>query len=139
MAVKKGTDLVITVDGTIIGHTTSCSLDSSVNMIDASTKDSAGEEELLAGRISHTISFSGLLDYTDNGTSAEGAYTLQDYLMARTQVTVIFGENTPTTGEITWSGSAYLDSNSISADDEAATTFSGSFRVTGGLTKITAA
>lgn len=139
MAVKNGTDLVITVDGTIIGHTTNCSMDSSVNMIDASTKDSEGNREVIAGQRSYTMSFSGLVDYTDEGTSAEGAYTLQDLILSRAEVTVIFGENSPSTGEITWSASAYLDSNSITADNEAATSFSGQFTITGGLTKVTAA
>lgn len=131
-----GTNLIILVDGKPIGHTTSCSLEVQHNLSDATNKDSAGFTELLSGLRSATLSFDGLVDYSDEGTTKEGAHSLlKDGILSRTEFTLIFG--TEETGDEVFTMDAYLASISISAPNEEAVTYSGSFSSTGAITAST--
>jgi len=49
--VFNGTNLVLSVEGTNLGHTTSCSLTLSTDLPEATTKDSSGFQEVIAGVI----------------------------------------------------------------------------------------
>ena len=59
-SVFNGTNLILTVEGATLGHTTSCSLSLSNDLPEATTKDSNGLQEVIAGVISGEISFDGL-------------------------------------------------------------------------------
>ena len=127
--VFNGTNLLVKVEGTVVGHTTSCTLSVNMDVADATTKDSAGWSEGIAGLKSGEISFDGLVDYSD----ANNAEQLLDYLIARTQVTCVFG--TATSGDSIYTAEGYISSLEQSAEMEAAVTFSGTITLTGAIVK----
>jgi predicted secreted protein len=127
--VFNGTNLLLKVGETVVGHTTSCTLSVSNDMADATTKDSQGWSESLAALKSGEISFDGLVDYSD----ANNAEQLLDLLMARTKVTCVFG--TATTGDSVYTAQGFVSSLEQSAEMEAAVTFSGTITLTGAITK----
>jgi len=127
--VFNGTNLLLKVGETVVGHTTSCTLSVSNDMADATTKDSQGWSESLAALKSGEISFDGLVDYSD----ANNAEQLLDLLMARTKVTCVFG--TATTGDSIYTAQGFVSSLEQSAEMEAAVTFSGTITLTGAITK----
>lgn len=134
--VFNGTDLLLKVsstDGTEanIGHTTSCTISLSNDLPTATTKDSSGFQEVIAGVISGEISFEGLVDYTDSQNAAE----LADFLLARTKLYFEFG--TSTTGDQLFEGAGYLNSLEVSAEMESPVTYSGSITITGAITAST--
>jgi len=127
--VFNGTNLLIKVEGSVVGHTTSCTLSVNMDVADATTKDSAGWSEGIAGLKSGEISFDGLVDYSD----ANNAEQLLDYLIARTQVTCVFG--TATSGDSIYTAEGFISSLEQSAEMEAAVTFSGTITLTGAIVK----
>lgn len=130
--VFNGTNLllkVITSGGTLatLGHTTSCSLSLSQDLPDATTKDSNGWSESIAGVKGGTLSFDGLVAYDDAANQVEVA----DYLIAGTLVDFSFG--TAASGDTIYTGSGYIDSVEVSADAESPVSYSGSITVTGAV------
>ena len=129
--VFNGTDLLLKVEGATIGHTTSCSLSLSMDTPEATTKDSAGFSEYIGGVKGGEISFEGLVAYDDSANVIEMA----DYLLARTQLTCVFG--TAEAGDAIYTPEAFLSSVEMSAEMEAAVTYSGSLTITGAIVKST--
>lgn len=128
-----GTNLIVTVDGNPIGHTTSCTLDIQHNLADASSKDSGGYAEVISAMRSATISFEGLVDYSDDGTTAEGVDSLiAEGILARTEFVLVFG--TTETDDKVYTMNGYLSNLSVSAPSEDTVTYSGSFTSTGAIT-----
>jgi len=134
MALINGTNLVIKVGGVPLLRATTASLEISVDMPDATTKDSAGWAEFFAGVRSWTLSSDGLVNYANslNGVETD---ELVGMLIARTAVTVEFA--TSTTGDMELSGSAFVTSISQTADMESPSGYSVSFQGTGALTQGT--
>ena len=136
VGVFNGTNLllkVITDGGTLatVGHTTSCSLSLSNDLPEATTKDSAGYQEIIAGVKSGEISFEGLVAYDD----AANAIEMADYLLARQKVDFSFG--TAATGDAIYTGEGYFSSVEMSAEMESPVTYSGSITITGAIAKAT--
>lgn len=136
--VFNGTDLLLKLtDGTTIatsttiGHSTSCTLTLSNDLPEATTKDSNGFQEVIAGVKSGEISFEGLIAYDDSNNAIEAA----DYLLARTKVYWEFG--TAASGDDVYSGAGYLNSVEMSAEMESPASYSGSITVTGAISKAT--
>lgn len=129
--VFNGTDLIIKVNGTAIGHTTSCSMSLSLDMADATTKDSAGWSEGIPALKSGEISFDGLVDYQDS----KNAIALTDLLIARTEVTAVFG--TAVSGDSVYTASGYITSLEQTADMESSVSYSGTITLTGAVVKST--
>lgn len=129
--VFNGTNLLLKIEGVTIGHTTSCSLSLSMDTPEATTKDSAGFSEYIAGVKGGEISFEGLIAYDDTSNAIEMA----DFLLARTQLTCVFG--TTESGDAIYTAEAFLTSVEMSGEMEAATTYSGSLTVTGAIVKST--
>lgn len=129
--VFNGTNLLLKIEGTTVGHTTSCSLSLSMDTPEATTKDSAGFSEYIAGVKGGEISFEGLIAYDDSSNAIEMA----DFLLARTQLTCVFG--TTESGDAIYTAEAFLTSVEMSGEMEAATTYSGSLTITGAITKST--
>lgn len=129
--VFNGTDMVVLVDGVVLGHTTSCTLSVEADLPDASTKDSAGWAEHIKGQRSWSVDFEGLMAYDGSIPSPE----VLDYILNRTTVTLRF--STQETGDAYWTGSASLASYEISAEMESPTSASGSFTGNGALSKAT--
>jgi len=129
--VFNGTNLIITVEGSAVGHTTSCTLSLSNDLPEATTKDSSGFQEVIAGVMSGEISFEGLVAYDDSANAIEMA----DYLLARTQLTCVFG--TAESGDDVYTAEGFLSSVEMSAEAESPVSYSGSITLTGAITKST--
>jgi hypothetical protein len=129
--VFNGTNLILSVEGATVGHTTSCSMSLSMDTPEATTKDSNGFSEYIGGVKGGEISFEGLIAYDDSANAIEMA----DYLLARTQLTCVFG--TAETGDAVYTAEGFLSSVEMSAEMEAAVTYSGSITITGAITKST--
>ncbi len=129
--VFNGTNLLLKIEGTTVGHTTSCSLSLSMDTPEATTKDSAGFSEYIGGVKGGEISFEGLIAYDDSFNAIQAA----DNLLNRTQLTCIFG--TTESGDAIYTAEAFLTSVEMSGEMEAATTYSGSLTITGAITKST--
>ena len=112
---------------------TSASLELSVDLPDATTKDSAGWSEFFAGVRSFTLSSDGLVDYATSASVETDE--LVALLIARTAVAVEF--STSTSGDMKLSGNAFVSSISQTADMESPSGFSVSFQGTGALTQGT--
>jgi len=129
--VFNGTNLILKIEDTALGHTTSCSLSLSNDLPEATTKDSSGFQEVIAGVMSGELSFDGLVAYDDTANAIE----LADYLLARTQLTCVFG--TEVTGDSVYTAEGFLSSVEMSAEMESPVSYSGSITLTGAITKST--
>jgi predicted secreted protein len=112
---------------------TTASLEMSVDLPDATTKDSAGWSEFFAGVRSWTLSSDGLIDYASSGSIETDE--LVQLLIDRVAVAVTF--STSTAGDMLLSGNAFITSISQTADMESPSGFSVSFQGTGTLTRGT--
>lgn len=129
--VFSGTNLILTIEGTTIGHSTSCTLTLNNDLPEATSKDSSGFQEVIAGVMSGEISFDGLVAYDDTTNAIE----LNDYLLARTQITCVFG--TAVTGDEVYTAEGFLSSVETTAEMESPVSYSGSITLTGSITKST--
>ena len=129
--VFNGTNLILSIEGATVGHTTSCSMSLSMDTPEATTKDSNGFSEYIGGVKGGEVSFEGLVSYDDSANAIEFA----DYLLARTQLTCVFG--TDETGDAVYTAEGFLSSVEMSAEMESAVTYSGSITLTGAITKST--
>ena len=129
--VFSGTNLILKIEGTTLGHTTSCSMTFNADLPEATTKDSSGFQEVIAGVKSGEISFDGLVAYDDTANAIE----LADYLIAGTQLTCIFG--TSASGDDVFTVEGFLSSVEMSAEMESPVTYSGSIITTGSIVKST--
>ena len=139
-SIMNSTDVVIQISedgGTtydIIGRATSASLSVSMETRDTTTKDSSGWQENLEGLKSWSLSGDGLVTYSISGDydTPDDLFTL---LANRTLIKVKFGSET--TGEIDYTGDAYLVSYEQEAGVEENVTYSFGFTGTGPLTQAT--
>lgn len=134
--VFNGTNLILKVisdGGTLatLGHTTSATLSLSNDTPEATTKDSSGFQEIIAGVISGEISFEGLVAYDD----AAGADEISTYLLGRTKVDWSFA--TGVTGDTLYSGEGFISSCEVSAEMESPVSYSGTITCTGAITQGT--
>ena len=132
--VFNGTNLilkVITDGGTLaaLGHTTSATLSLSVDMPEATSKDSSGFSEVIAGVKSGEISFEGLVAYDDGA----GADEISTYLLGRTKVDWSFA--TAITGDTLYTGEGFISSCEISAEMESPVSYSGTITCTGAISQ----
>jgi predicted secreted protein len=127
--VFNGTNLLLKVEDTTVGHTTSCTLTISHDLPEATTKDSAGWQEVISGVRSGEISFEGLVDYSDSANAIE----LADYIINRTQVTAVFG--TTESGDAIYTAEGFISSIEQSAEMESPVSYSGSITLTGAIVK----
>lgn len=135
--VFNGTSLVVLISGQVIAHSTSCSLSLAIDAPDASDKEAGGWAVEIGGQKSWSVTTDGLSTVVPG---ALASYVSTDELMilaaARTAVTLKFttvSGTTPVTGDVYWSGDAFIESVDITADMENPVTFSVSFKGTGAL------
>ena len=131
--VYNGTNLLlkfIADGGTLatIGHSTSASLSLSMDAPEATSKDSSGYQEVIAGLRSGEISFEGLVDYTDSQNVPQMATLMEN----RSKIDWSFG--TTTTGDTVFSGEGFITSIETSGEMESAVTYSGTIVTTGSIT-----
>lgn len=136
--IMNSTDVVIQIseDGgssyDVIGRATSASLSVSMETRDTTNKDSAGWQENLEGLKAWSLSGDGLVTYSISGDfdTPDDLFTL---LSNRTKVKVKFGS--ATSGEVDYTGDAYLVSYEQEAGVEENVTYSFGFTGTGVLTQ----
>lgn len=138
--VFNGTDLVLKIvadGGTLepIGHSTSCTLSITNDMPEATSKDSAGYAEVIAGLRSFEISFDGLVDYTDEATGSTNADGIITLVNSRSKIDFSFG--TAVSGDQLISGEGFISSIEVTGEMESVTTYSGTITGTGSLTIAT--
>ena len=129
MAILNGTLAVIKVEGTTIAYLTSNDLSFEMATREATTKDSAGNKEILEGLKSFSGSASG---YIEEGSSYEDLY---GYYELRQPVTVMWTTDVAT--KANWSGECYITSLSRTDGLEESSTFEVSFEGTGAVTQGT--
>jgi TP901-1 family phage major tail protein len=130
-----GTDLLVyTGNGatpevfTAVTHSTSASISWTMDVRDASTKDSGGYKESLEGQRSWTIECEGMTAF-DASNGFEALYAIW---VARDTVTVKFG--TDQSEDQAYSGTCYITSLSVDSGVEDSSSFSVSFEGTGAIT-----
>ena len=143
-SVFNGTSLVVLIGTEVIGYATSCSLSLAIDTPDSSTKQSLGWADEIGGQRSWSLTTDGLATVVP-GTVATYVTTaeLNALAIARTAVTVKFttvdnstvGGITPVSGDVIYSGSAFIESVDMTADMENPVTYSVSFKGTGVLTQ----
>jgi len=136
--VFNGTSLVVLISGQVIGHSTSCSLSLAVDAPDASDKEAGGWAVEIGGQKSWSVTTDGLSTVVP-GVLANYVSTDELMILAadRVAVTLKFTTvtgTTPVTGDVYWTGNAFIESVDITADMENPVTFSVSFKGTGALT-----
>jgi len=127
MARINGTDLIISIGGTNVSHTTNASLNIEVASIDVSSKDDAGLQEVIAGQTTASIDFEGMVDFG----ATYGVNDLLSAMNAKTEVAWLLG--TGASGD-RFTGDGIITSITMDAPMEDVATFSGTITVSGGVT-----
>ena len=139
--VINGTKFGVYAAGTKIAYATSASISMNHNLRDTSTKDSSGWRDQLEAQRDWEVSVEGMLIFVDGSGGAIANLTMNElystYIATRTEFTLMF--STEESGDIKWSGQAFLTSLSADTPNEDSSTWSGSFSGTGALTQATVA
>ncbi len=136
--VFNGTSLVLKVATTsggtynVVGKCQSSSLSVSMDLPEATSKDSAGYVEHIAGSRSASLSFSGLVAYDD---TVDVDFFL-DYMIGSSngRSKLYASWSTNVTGDKIYTAAVYVSSIEYTSDAEAPVTFSGELVVTGAIT-----
>jgi predicted secreted protein len=128
------------VSGTLkkIANATSNSLDISKDMIDVTSKDSAGAKEFIAGEYGYTLNVEAIFE--DDSSVGAGQVSYKDLvtdLLAGTLLTIVMTSNV--TGDEKYTGSAFFSSLSLSAPNNDKATWTGTLQGSGALTLGTVA
>ena len=129
--IVNGTLLTIKVGGSTLLNSTSASLSLTLDTPEATTKDSGGFQDLIAGVKSGEISFEGLVAYDSGSGSQIG--DISDELISGTSVSWEF--STDVSGDDKYSGNGFISSIEITADMEAPVSYSGTIVTTGVITQ----
>lgn len=122
MRIKKGTDTLF--------HETNATLDSTIDFKEVASKDTSGKIQT-PGSQSWSMSCDKLIA-NDAGAGQENALGLVQDHLAKTLVTIEF--STGVTGDIIFSGSAYISQFSIASANDEEVTGTFAFQGSGDLT-----
>jgi len=131
-----GTSLVLSIDTSgggspvLLGASTSCSVNFTLDTFETTNKDSAHRKSYLPAATGFTMDCEAF--YTTDETVAPD--NIMTALNARTLVDVEFNEASDTTGDYKYTGKAYITSCSLNAPNEDAATYSISLQGSGALT-----
>lgn len=129
--IANGTLICIYIGGVKVSNLTTNSHQLQMATRDASTKDSQGWKAILGGQLSWSASCEGF--FAEDATYAyEDMY---DSMIARTAVTVMI--SSAVTGDVKYTGTAYITSLERTAPNEESATFTCSLEGTGSLAKAT--
>lgn len=135
--VINGTKFAVYAGTTKVAYATSASITMNHNLRDTSTKDSGGWRDQLEGQRDWEVSVEGMLIFTNLDGSAITGLTMNElytaYIATRDSFTLKF--STEVSGDIKWSGTAFLTSLSADTPNEDSSTWSGSFSGSGSLTQ----
>tara|TARA_Y100001973_G_C5208730_1_gene343668 strand:- start:6584 stop:7018 length:435 start_codon:yes stop_codon:yes gene_type:complete len=131
-----GTSLVLKVDTSgsgspsLLGASTSCSVNFTLDTFETTNKDSAHKKSYLPAATGFTMDCEAF--YTTDEANAPD--NLMTALNNRTLIDVEFNEATPNSGDFKYTGKAYITSCSLNAPNEDAATYSISLQGSGALT-----
>lgn len=135
--VINGTKFAVYAGTTKVAYATSASITMNHNLRDTSTKDSSGWRDQLEGQRDWEVSVEGMLIFTNLDGTAITGLTMNElytsYIATRDSFTLKF--STEVSGDIKWSGTAFLTSLSADTPNEDSSTWSGSFSGSGALTQ----
>ena len=140
MAILNGTELKVYSSGTtnLVAFAQNCTLNVNHSPREITNKESGGFKEILEGLRDFSIDIDGAYAWTNAGGSAltNGVDdTLEtNVLNARQAVTFIFGD-TASTSDISYSGSGFITSVSMTGSYEDTATYSMTIEGTGVLTQ----
>lgn len=129
MANEDGTNILFKVGGTQVNGLVNQSMETAVDLIEITTKDSSGHKEFLAGEDSTDLSIEGILDESDT-------YTYEDIraaAVAKSAVAFIYGGTTA--GDETYSGNCIISNVQQGAPKNGSRPWSAKMKVTGVVTK----
>ena len=124
-----GNLLGIYIGGVLVTHALQHSENHSVAMIDVTTKDSAGDEEVLPGVRGSELSASGYF-------AEDATYGYEDFFDAKeagTLLTVLV--SSAVTGDVTYTYTAYITSLSRTAEHDTSVPYEVSLKPTAATTK----
>ena len=140
MAILNGTELKVYSSGTnnLVAFAQNCTLTVNQSIREITNKESAGFKESLEGLRDFSIDVDGAYAWT-NAAGAALTNGIDDVLEAnvlnaRQAVTFIFGD-TAATSDVSYSGSGYITSISMTGGTEDTATYSMSIEGTGVLTQ----
>jgi len=140
MAILNGTELKVYSSGTtnLVAFAQNCTLNVNHSPREITNKESGGYKEILEGLRDFSIDIDGAYAWTNAGGSAltDGVDDVLEtnVLNARQAVTFIFGD-TASTSDISYSGSGFITSVSLTGGTEDTATYSMSIEGTGVLTQ----
>lgn len=126
-----GSDLLVFIGtgqtATPIGYSRSCSISLSTNLADCTTKSNSGYTEVIPTTKSWEVSVEGLGIWNENIKQFVDAYN------DRTPLAISFHPKDLASGQMKYSGTAYLESMEISGEMEDGVTYSVSLKGSGAL------
>ena len=140
MAILNGTEIKVYSTGTtnLVAFAQNCTLNVNHSPREITNKESAGFKEILEGLRDFSIDIDGAYAWTNAAGDAltDGVDDVLEtnVLNARQAVTFIFGD-TQSTSDISYSGSGFITSVSITGGTEDTATYSMSIEGTGVLTQ----
>jgi len=138
MAILNGTEIKVYSTGTtnLVAFAQNCTLNVNHSPREITNKESGGYKEILEGLRDFSIDIDGAYAWTNAGGSAltDGVDDVLEtnVLNARQAVTFIFGD-TASTSDISYSGSGFITSVSLTGGTEDTATYSMSIEGTGVL------
>jgi len=140
MAILNGTEIKVYSTGTtnLVAFAQNCTLNVNHSPREITNKESGGYKEILEGLRDFSIDIDGAYAWTNAGGTAltDGVDDVLEtnVLNARQAVTFIFGD-TQSTSDISYSGSGFITSVSLTGGTEDTATYSMSIEGTGVLTQ----
>jgi len=140
MAILNGTEIKVYSTGTtnLVAFAQNCTLNVNHSPREITNKESGGFKEILEGLRDFSIDVDGAYAWTNAAgvalTNGVDDTLETNVLNARQAVTFIFGD-TATTSDVSYSGSGYITSVSMTGGTEDSATFSLSIEGTGVLTQ----
>ena len=134
--ILNGTEIKIYTNSQLVAYATSGSLDISMDTRETTGFFSAAWTNIVEGTRSWSVSLDGMYAWeTDGGTSPKNAdWLFKTYLKNRVLFDIDFGTRDNESGDVKYSGKAYLTSISLTGGTEDSSTFSASFEGNGELT-----
>lgn len=133
MSKINSTKVKILVSGVAINNLTNVTMSIGADMIDVTTKDSAGWAEFLPGKKNATLSGDGIVDFS--ASSIPPSTIFATYLSLGASAAIIFYDGTATTGK-SYSCTAYFDKFELKGGTEGNFEFSFSLKVTAAVTQV---
>lgn len=125
MSVQNGDVLILDIGGVQVGALLSNSFNAAADMLDATTKDSAGAKEYISGEYGWGMSFESLYD----PAATEGFSEALGYVKAGTSLDVYWGG--VVAADAFFNGNALMSSVDLSGPKNEVSSYSGELQGTG--------